>query len=83
MIRRILRALLGRPAEELHPEDVPSAFDVAAAQALHDAPDPADVVLDMSAAEVLAIAEAIWALTTGSAPTPEQARHLTDTEESS
>jgi hypothetical protein len=42
MIRRILRALLGEPAEELHPDDVPNIFDVAAAQAMQQAPDPVD-----------------------------------------
>lgn len=39
MIRRLLRAILGQPAEELHPEDVPNAYDVAHAQAIQDADD--------------------------------------------
>jgi hypothetical protein len=82
MIRRILRALLGDPAEELHPDDVPNIFDVAAAQAMQQAPDPVDDVLYLSAVEVAASAEAIWALPAFNRPA-ERACHLTDTEESS
>jgi hypothetical protein len=81
VIRRLLRRLLGVPAEVLHPEDVPGLLDVTAAQALQDPPDPADFVLDLPAFDVLTEFAAMWALPTVAHPA-EPAAHLTDTEES-